>query len=149
MRDSWKHVVAVVGLVMLAACMGRARPAPGTEDIQPDVESEGSGTILNASVLQQQNRDLLDVMQARVPSLTVIPTQPCPHVFLRGRSTVATPSNPAIYVDGQRANNTCVLQMLNSMDLDHVEIYPFGIAPHRAGYPTDPYGLILIFVRTG
>jgi hypothetical protein len=48
-------------------------------------------------------------------------------------------------VDGQRATNTCVLDMVNSLDLDRVEIYPSG---QPRGYLSDPYGVILMFLRT-
>ncbi|HEY7894764.1 MAG TPA: hypothetical protein VIC24_07700 [Gemmatimonadaceae bacterium] len=84
-------------------------------------------------------------MRARVPSIQIVDDQPCPDVYLRGRSTIVSSSNPAIYVDGQRATNTCVLDMVNSLDLDRVEIYPSG---QPRGYLSDPYGVILMFLRT-
>lgn len=137
---------AVAGLAMLAACARQLRPPAELESIQPDIVGDGAAMIITPAVLQSQNRSLLDVMQARLPSMTVVPTQPCPEVFLRGRSTIATPSNPAIYVDGQISNNTCVLDMVNALNLDHVEVYPSG--QPRGGYLSSPYGVILIFTRT-
>jgi hypothetical protein len=77
----------------------------------------------------------------------VSPRDDCPEVTLRGKSTIATESNPAIYVDGERAVNTCVLSMLSTFHLARVEVYPDGLPP--AGYLTNPYGVILIFSLEG
>lgn len=67
-------------------------------------------------------------------------------MVLRGKSTVVTSSSPAIYVDGNQANNTCILQELRTVGLGLVEVYPGGV-PNRSGYRTHPYGVILIFLR--
>jgi outer membrane receptor protein involved in Fe transport len=134
----------ILGAALLCACS--AHPAPRTDVSTPDVKSSGGVTILTSAILQKQSRSLLDLIKARVPSVEVIDNTPCPDVFLRGRSTITTSSNPAIYVDGQRANNTCVLDMMNVLDLQRVEIYPNG--QPRGGYQSSPYGVILIFIRT-
>ena len=144
MRGSVRSGIGVVGAAALCACS--AHPAPRTGVSSPDVRTDGGVTILTAAVLQKQSRSLLDLMKARVPSIEIIDNQPCPDVFLRGRSTFTTSSDPAIYVDGQRATNTCVLDMMNVMDLQRVEIYPNG--QPRGGYQSSPYGVILIFVTT-
>ena len=62
--------------------------------------------------------------------------------MLRGRTTVARPTNPGMYVDGARATNTCVLETLNVSDVHRVEIYPIGIA-QRGAYEAQAGGLIL------
>jgi outer membrane receptor for monomeric catechols len=144
MRGSLLGRASVLGATLLCACS--AHPAPKTDVSSPDVQTTGGATILTAAVLQKQSRSLLDVLKARIPSITVIDGQPCPDVYLRGRSTISTSSNPAIYVDGERANNTCVLDMMNVTDLERVEVYSNG--QPRAGYKSDPYGVILIFVKT-
>ncbi len=144
MAGSVRSVAGALGVALVCACA--AHRAPETAVSSPDVQTSGGVTILTSAVLQKQSRSLLDLIKARVPSAQIIDNTPCPDVFLRGRSTITTSSNPAIYVDGQRANNTCVLDMMNVHDLERVEIYPNG--QPRGGYQSSPYGVILIFVRT-
>ena len=144
MAGSVSNIAGALGAALLCACA--AHPAPKTDASTPDIRSSGGVTILTEALLQKQSRSLLELMKARVPSITVIDDTPCPDIYLRGRSTITTSSSPAIYVDGERANNTCVLDMMNVLDLSRVEIYPNG--QPRAGYPSSPYGVILIFVKT-
>lgn len=146
MPCSLRYVSSLLCLAALAACARHASAVARNGDLEPEVRSSGGATIITANILQQQSRSLLDLMKVRVPSMQVIDDQPCPDVYLRGRSTVMTPSNPAIYVDGQRANNTCILDMVDAINLDRVEIYPSG--QPKGGYLADPYGVILIFLRT-
>src|SRR5690349_15791536 len=144
MAGSVRRTAGVLGAALLCACS--AHPAPRTEVTSSGVRTDNGVTILTEEVLEKQSRSLLELMKARVPSITVIDDTPCPDIYLRGRSTITTSSSPAIYVDGERANNTCVLDMMNVLDLSRVEIYPNG--QPRAGYPSSPYGVILIFVKT-
>ena len=144
MRGSVSSRLGIVGAAVVCACTPH-RASSATAPA-PDVRDAGGVTILSASLLQNQTRSLIEVMKARVPSMEVVDDQPCPDIFLRGRSTITTVSNPAIYVDGQRASNTCVLDMMSVTDLQRVEIYPNG--QPRAGYQSNPYGVILIFLKT-
>ncbi len=138
-------VVGLAGAAVFIACAGHSSPRTRSGPVQQDVKSAGDAIILSGSLLHEQSRSLLNLMRARVPSIQIVDDQPCPDVYLRGRSTIVSSSNPAIYVDGQRATNTCVLDMVNSLDLDRVEIYPSG---QPRGYLSDPYGVILMFLRT-
>lgn len=144
MAGSVRRVVGALGAALVCACS--AHPAPKTGVASSGIRTDNGVTILTEEELQKQSRSLLDVMKARIPSITVIDDTPCPDVYLRGRSTIATSSSPAIYVDGERANNTCVLDMMNVMDMERVEIYPNGLP--RSGYQSSPYGVILIFMKT-
>lgn len=144
MAGSVRSMAIALGLGLAWACS--AHPAPKTDVASSGVRTDNGVTILTEEVLQKQSRSLLELMRARIPSITVIDDTPCPDVYLRGRSTITTSSSPAIYVDGERANNTCVLDMMNVMDLQRVEIYPNGLP--RGGYQSSPYGVILIFLKT-
>ncbi|HEX6806968.1 MAG TPA: hypothetical protein VF118_03210 [Gemmatimonadaceae bacterium] len=147
MRSSvWYTIAGLAGAVMLIACAGHSAPKTQSAPSERDVKSSGDAIILSGNLLHQQSRSLLTLMKARVPSIEIVDDQPCPDVYLRGRSTIIRPSNPAIYVDGQRATNTCVLDMVNVLDLERVEIYPSGNP--RGGYLSDPYGVILLFLQT-
>lgn len=144
MAGSVRSMAVLFGVGVLCACS--AHPAPKTDVAPSGVHTDNGVTILTEAVLQKQSRSLLELMRARIPSITVIDDSPCPDVFLRGRSTIATPSNPAIYVDGERANNTCVLDMMDVADMERVEIYPNGLP--KGGFQSSPYGVILIFMKT-
>jgi hypothetical protein len=110
---------------------------------------DSSGTrVFTAAELGKDGRSLLDVLRQRLPNMQVQRTADCPAVYLRGRSTITSPSYPGIYVDGAEAVNTCILQSLSTPDLARVEVYPFGVT-QRPGYRANPYGLILIFTRRG
>lgn len=111
------------------------------------VVASGGHTVIGREALIRSDVPVLDVLRYRVPGLSVSPRDDCPEVTLRGKSTFVTASNPAIYVDGQRAANTCVLTMLSTFHLARVEVYPDGIPP--SGYLTNPYGVILIFSLKG
>jgi hypothetical protein len=97
-------------------------------------------------LLRQQSAGLLEVLRQYIPNLKVVQTRDCPRLNLRGISTLQTPSDPAIYVAGQRAASTCILTQLNITDVERVEVYPSGIP--RGAYQTDPYGVILVIMRT-
>ena len=144
MAGSASNMAGALGAALLCACA--VHPAPKTDASTPDIRSSGGVTILTEALLQKQSRSLLELMKARVPSITVIDDTPCPDIYLRGRSTITTSSSPAIYVDGERANNTCVLDMMDVLDMERVEIYPNG--QPKGGYQSSPYGVILIFMKT-
>ncbi len=144
MAGSVRSVAGALGAVLLCACS--AHHAPKTDVAPSGIRNDNGVTILTEAVLQKQSRSLLELMKARIPSITVIDGTPCPDVYLRGRSTISTSSSPAIYVDGELANNTCVLDMMNVLDMQRVEIYPNGLP--RGGYQSSPYGVILIFLKT-
>ena len=134
------RLVVFSGVALLAACATNRPRAP---------KHDARATIVTAQDLHGGGeRSLLDIVARRLPNMQVLRTAECPDIYLRGRSTVETPSNPSIYVDGQHAANTCVLEMLSATDVAQVEVYPFGVAS-RPGYLADPNGLILIFMMHG
>ena len=134
------------------ACLGLAACAvskntPPESTVSPTVNRPPtSATVITAAELGAMNRPLLDVLKQRLPGMQVTQTPGCPEVVLRGRSTISTSSAPLIYVDGNQASNTCILNELRTADLDQVEVYPGGVAP-RGGYRAHPYGVILIFIK--
>lgn len=137
----------------LAAACGRSVQRPEAS-LTPATPSPATGrrstsaSIITAQELQQEQRPLLEVLRRRLTNIDISPTVTCPEVHFRGRNTLFTRSDPAIYVDGLRTSNTCILAELSSVDVEQVEVYPSGIA-NRPGYFTNPNGLILIFIRKG
>lgn len=150
-RVSLQWVGAASLMAAMVACgFGRGRYLPDGFDDPGGGPSPKRGTasvVITGKELARDGRPLLDVMRTRVPGLQItLAGSQCPEVLLRGRSTLITQSNPSIYVDGEHASNTCILNSLNSADIARVEVYPQGVTS-RPGYLADPYGLILIFMR--
>ena len=151
----WRSIMARVGgtagvltlLGSFAACATSSNPAPAGASTTPaPTRVPPSATVITGADLNTANRPLLDVLRQRLPGMQVYQTGGCPDIALRGKSTVSTSSAPAIYVDGNQATNTCILNELRTADIDQVEVYPGGVPP-RAGYRAHPYGVILIFIK--
>ena len=108
-----------------------------------------SGVVLSGPALQEHGGTLLAFLFGRVSGLAVdYSTYPCPSVQIRGRKSLYGSNDPIVYVDGARAVNSCVLEMLSTRDISHVEVYPMGVS-HRPGYEAHPNGLILVFLHDG
>jgi len=139
-------LLATAAVAALAACWD---PAMKTFHQDP---SKGRGTsayVFEEDQLQpSSDGTLLSALAARMSAMNVVRGGECPLIALRGRTTVARPTNPGVYVDGARATNTCVLETLNVSDVHRVEVYPMGIAQQGA-YDAQAGGLILVFMRTG
>jgi hypothetical protein len=135
-------VAGLIGAIPLAACVGRGSQPAAAPSSQ--VGDTARAMVLTEADLRQNDRSLLDILQHRLPNMQVWRNTGCPEVYLRGRSTIVTSSDPAIYVNGTRAANTCVLDMISTFDLSEVEVYPSGMSG-RPGYLNNPNGLILIF----
>jgi hypothetical protein len=138
--------LAATAVAALAACWDPGMTTSRAEG------SRGRGT--SAYVFEEEQLQpsadgtLLSALEARMSSMGVLRGGECPQIVLRGRTTVARPSNPGVYVDGARATNTCVLETLNVADVHRVEVYPMGIA-QKGAYEAQAGGLILVFMRTG
>ncbi len=117
-----------------------AGPTPTTVDVRVLTEDQLS---LNPSW------SVLDALHNTIPGIKIRLLQPpgCPILLLRGQDTIQEgTSNPDVYVDGTRTNDTCTLTGLQAAQVRRVEVYPLGYAP-RAGYPGGAHGLILIFLK--
>ena len=140
-------LLASAAVAALAGCWD-----PGLRAARQEHGPRGRGTsayIFEEDQLQpSSDGTLLSALAARMSSMGVLRGGECPQIVLRGRTTVARPTNPGVYVDGARATNTCVLETLNVADVHRVEVYPMGIA-QRGAYEAQAGGLILVFMRTG
>ncbi len=138
-------MLALVG--WLGACATSGDPTPVNSSPPPPAgRIPTSATVITGADLTTANRPLLDVLRQRLPGMQVNLTGGCPEIVLRGKSTINSSSSPAIYVDGNQATNTCILNELRTADIDQVEVYPGGVPP-RAGYRAHPYGVILVFIK--
>lgn len=92
---------------------------------------------------------LITLLQMRVRNMDVRRRSGvCPEIEFRGRSSISMPASPSVYVDGQHASDTCVLDLISPVDVDYLEVYPMGVS-NRAGYFSNSGGLILVFTKNG
>jgi hypothetical protein len=131
----------VVALV-LVGCTPLRNPEPAS------VTREGGAIVLTGAALEDGPGSVLAAMMGKVPNFRVQRTDRCPLVTLRGAASFQGVANPHVYVDGTRATDTCVLEMLRVGDVGRVEVYPQGYTT-RPGYGTHAPGLILVFMRSG
>jgi hypothetical protein len=127
----------------LTACIGR--PAAG-EGVAA-AERRPTTVIIIPGRSFEGRDNLVAVLSARVGSLQVNRGGACPELVFRGRSSLQGSSSARVYVDGQPAVNTCVLEMISTWDIARVEVYPSGIV-RRAGYGVSGTGAILVFTKS-
>ena len=117
-----------------------AQPVPTTVDV---------GVLDTAALSMIPGLTVLDAMRNRLPAIKIQDDPSgCPQIELRGRDAIDinASSNPLVYVDGTRSNDTCALITLPAASVRRVEIYPLGYTP-RPGYAGSGHGLILIFLK--
>lgn len=144
------RLIGVLGWTALSACAGNPQVAgngfaPRSEHDVPRRTS--NATVLEAAEIHQRGGNLLSALRQRMHSMQVQYTEGCPNVTLRGQKSVLGSSSPRVYVNGQPAMDTCILDLIRADDVERVEVYPMGVAP-RPGYLSHPNGLILVFTRT-
>lgn len=139
-----RSLALLLPLALCTACMTGAQAREGGGGI----ESNGRGVVLSGVALDDGPGSVLHTLQGKIPGMKVQRYRDeCPHIALRSDATFRTLVNPHVYVDGTRATDTCILETLQSQDMDRVEIYPGGVSG-RPGYPAHPHGLILLFMRS-
>lgn len=133
----------------LTGCAGSLEPG-FAGGIHPDhgidrVRRTGSARVLAREEIGDHGM-VLDALARSIPGVRAHRLSSCPQIELRGRSSLTTPTNPLVYVDGTRTGDTCILSTLRAEDVQRVEVYPNGVSP-RPGYSTHHGGLVLIFTR--
>lgn len=108
----------------------------------------GTGTVIDDDMISQADGSVLTVLEKRVAGMSLRRNTECPGIILRGQKSVLLDTSPLIYVAGQRAANTCVLETINGDDVSSIEVYPNGVTM-RPGYQMAPGGLILVFLKNG
>lgn len=132
----------VASTVLLAACGGAGHR------ISHIGAATGNAIVITAETFASGTTSLIAVLQDHVPGMRVNRSGACPEIILRSRKTIVGDNSPAIYVDGTRALNTCILEMLSPVDVERIEVYRNGLTG-IPGYPDHPNGVILIFGRSG
>jgi hypothetical protein len=135
---------------VLAASAAAAACALPFRESSTDAHRSGSGmTVLAGEALRDGSGSVLDAIRGKTPSLRVREDMRdrCPVITLRNDASFQSQVRPAIYVDGTRATDTCILRSIRTVDVELVEIYPRGVT-HRPGYGMHAHGLILLFMRS-
>ena len=137
-------------LVPALSCAGPQQSPFVVAGVSPSAgNNAGSGIVFSGPDIRDYRGTLLAFLYGRISGMVVdYASQPCPSVQLRGRKSLFGSSDPVVYVDGARAANSCVLEMLSTRDISRVEVYPMGVS-NRPGYQVHPNGLILVFVLDG
>jgi hypothetical protein len=150
MSTARRFLIPLLASAAVATLAGCYDPRMSNAKHEPAPRGRGTSAYVFDEDQLQPSADgtLLSALAARMSAMNVLRGGECPLITLRGRTTVARPTNPGVYVDGTRATNTCVLETLNVNDVHRVEVYPMGIA-QRGAYEAQAGGLILVFMRTG
>jgi hypothetical protein len=116
-------------------------PGPGIQEVD-------GATVLTGGELFDQQGSVLRAMSGKIPNMKVDvgPAGRCPAIAFRRSKDIHGANSPLGYLDGVRANDTCILVSLQANDLERVEVYPQGFTT-RPGYGTSTHGLILLFSR--
>jgi hypothetical protein len=143
--------LARIGLALsacsLAACLGTS-PGEGRDE-NPDDRRSSVGRILIDVAEMNTPPSLVTLIQSRMRNVEIRRTgSGCPEIDFRGRNSISTPASPSVYVDGQHASNTCVLELISPIDVAYLEVYPMGVA-NKPGYFSNSGGLILVFTKNG
>jgi hypothetical protein len=132
------------GLLTTSCTAARER---GERSTRGGVTSEDGAIVLTRATLEDGAGDLLRAMAGKVPNFRVRRMRTsCPQITLRNAVSYQSVVNPHVYVDGARATDTCVLESLQSQDVERVEVYANGVT-NRPGYGRHAHGLILVFMR--
>ena len=139
-----RAVPAALSALTLAACVA----GPSGSGPSPAERSSTSHVVISVAGMQAPPR-LITLMEMRVRNMDVKESGgACPEIEFRGRNSITAPTPPTVYVDGQRASNTCVLDLISPLDVSTLEVYPMGVS-NRPGYLSTVGGLILVFTKDG
>ena len=138
--------VSRLALVFAALSVTACATASGVGNTEA---SRSSTRRIVIEVPEQGSPSLVSLIQMRVRNLDVRRRSGlCPELDFRGRSSISMPTNPSVYVDGQHASDTCVLDLISPLDVAFLEVYPMGVS-NRVGYFSNSGGLILVFTKNG
>lgn len=130
-------VALVATQAACAAAAPRDRPAASYRGgIELRREQLGSGV------------SLLTSLDERVVGLGVVRGGAgCPIVSMRGRHTLIATDQPAVYVNGARVRDTCVLDLISTREVERVRVFQGAAGASTPGMMATPAGLIVVETR--
>jgi hypothetical protein len=135
MQRTLVRLAGCCAALLLASCAARQQEArPGSD----------AAIILDAEDFTTGSNVLLEALDQKVPTLRVNRNAgACPVVMVRGQAIGRQTGSAAVYVDGTRMRDTCILLQLQTPDVSRVELYPTaGSGP--PGMIPGPGGLIVV-----
>jgi hypothetical protein len=91
---------------------------------------------------------LLTSLDERVVGLGVMRSEAgCPMLSMRGRRTLVAADQPAVYVNGARVRDTCVLDLIPTREVERVRVFPGPAGASAPGMMATPAGLIVVETR--
>ena len=146
-------IALFAGLAGLAGCAGNAALGAASAGSRvgaptPDLGAGANVRVLDRSQLEvEQGRPVLDAIRAYLPQVRIVQASTaCPSLAMRGPNVFPGVAEPLVYLDGEPAGDTCLLEDLPADQLARVEVYPSGVTA-RPGYRPSSNGLILLFSR--
>jgi hypothetical protein len=149
-RTTALTLLAAATVAGLSACWGPGAGSGFAPSHSTRKSTRGNAAVtIEGAALRQSERTLLGSLRGRLTGLEVhYGDSECPELTLRGPKSLVGPNDPVIYVDGNRAANTCILEMLNPVEVARIEVYPMGVVS-QPGIKSNANGIILIFLRDG
>jgi len=139
----------LVGSIVLVLLLGCASPPYDGSSRTAQPVSGSRGIVIGPEHFQQRVGTVLSIIGGRLAGLQIRRSSgQCPEITMRGVKSLLGENNPAVYVDGTRTANTCLLETLDPGEVLRVEVYPLGVAPGPP-YRGHPNGLILVFLKDG
>lgn len=138
------RTIVPLAVLALTACAGLWTDS---EDPGIGVQGQDGATVVTADELARTNGSVLQAIRGKIPNMKIdLSPERCPAITLRTFKRFRGENYPQVYLDGTRAQNTCILETLAAQDVERVEVYPQGFTT-RPGYSTSTHGLILLFSR--
>lgn len=140
----WMHVR---NALLFAICATQVSCASGYSGLRnaprhPAGSFELRGEQLGTAV------SLLTSLDERVVGLGVVRGEAgCPVLSMRGRRTLVAADQPAVYVNGARVRDTCVLDLIPTREVERVRVYPGAAGASAPGLMATPAGLIVVETR--
>jgi hypothetical protein len=129
-----KHPLLLLALLTLFSACGSTRAGETGE-------RRDGGLLIRGTEL---NGPLLQAMQGRVRNMTITAESGrCPRITFRGQRSAIQQGDPSVYVDGSPMRDTCILQQIQSSDVEWIRIYTGG-ASRPAGMDHNPFGTIVV-----
>ncbi|HEX8360316.1 MAG TPA: hypothetical protein VF613_09420 [Longimicrobium sp.] len=147
MHPRARHYVAALLPVLACACYSLEGPFNEADAAPQPAISHGGEIVLTQTDLTTGG-SLMEALAGRVSNMRVSRSSAsgCSRVIFRGVQSIHGSSEAHVWVDGQAATDSCILDLIRRWDVDRVEIYPSGLV-RKSGYPASATGSILVFTK--
>ena len=140
----WKNVTIGLRVAVVATQVACAAGSPATRAATP----RAGGSIELRREELGTGVSLLTSLDERVVGLGVVRGgSGCPIVSMRGRRTLGATEQPAVYVNGARVHDTCLLDLIPTREVERVRVFRGAAGASAPGMIATPAGLIVVETR--